>query len=130
VSSVSNCLYFLTVPLVSVMRVICTSKVMSKKFGGARYKLGARYLSKNTVCVYFFFFFLLACSITLVISNTTCYLQMLFTLLFILLSYVFFWSLPCIVVVLLLFHSVSCVSFLNFVHPFCEFYKCFVVFFL
>ena len=43
VSSVSNGLYFLTLPLVSVMRVIYTSKGMSKKFGFARY------LSKNTV---------------------------------------------------------------------------------
>ena len=33
VSSVSNGLYFLTVPLVSFMRVIYTSKGMSKKFG-------------------------------------------------------------------------------------------------
>jgi hypothetical protein len=33
VSSVSNDLYFLTVPLVSVMRVIYTPKGMSKKFG-------------------------------------------------------------------------------------------------
>ena len=33
VSSVSNGLYFLTLPLVSVIRVICTSKEMSKKFG-------------------------------------------------------------------------------------------------
>jgi hypothetical protein len=32
-SSVSNGLYFLTLPLVSVMRVIYTSKGMSKKFG-------------------------------------------------------------------------------------------------
>jgi len=31
------------------MRVIYTSKGMSKKFGGPRYTLGARYLSKNTV---------------------------------------------------------------------------------
>ena len=31
------------------MRVIYTSKGMSKKFWGARYTLGARYLSKNTV---------------------------------------------------------------------------------
>ena len=37
-SSVSNGLYFLTLPLVSVMRV-----------WGAHYILGARYLSKNTV---------------------------------------------------------------------------------
>jgi hypothetical protein len=49
VSSVSNGLYFLTLSLVSVMRVIYTSKGMSKKFWGARYTLGARYLSKNTV---------------------------------------------------------------------------------
>jgi hypothetical protein len=33
VSSVSNGLYFVTLPLVSVMRVIYTSKGMSKKFG-------------------------------------------------------------------------------------------------
>jgi hypothetical protein len=33
VSSVSNGLYFLTLPLVSVMRVIYISKVMSRKFG-------------------------------------------------------------------------------------------------
>jgi hypothetical protein len=33
VSSVSNGLYFLTLPLVYVMRVIYTSKEMSKKFG-------------------------------------------------------------------------------------------------
>ena len=31
------------------MRVIYTSKGMSKKVWGARYTLGARYLSKNTV---------------------------------------------------------------------------------
>jgi len=33
VSFVSNCLYFLTLSLVSIMRVIYTSKGMSKKFG-------------------------------------------------------------------------------------------------
>jgi hypothetical protein len=33
VSSVSNGLYFLIVPLVSVTRVVYTSKGMSKKFG-------------------------------------------------------------------------------------------------
>jgi hypothetical protein len=33
VSSASNGRYFLTLPLVSVMRVIYTSKGMSKKFG-------------------------------------------------------------------------------------------------
>ena len=37
VSSVSNGQYFLTLPLVSVMRVIYTSKGMSKKFGCALY---------------------------------------------------------------------------------------------
>jgi hypothetical protein len=31
------------------MRVIYTSKAMSKKCWGARYTLGVRYLSKNTV---------------------------------------------------------------------------------
>jgi hypothetical protein len=37
------------------MRVICTSKGMSKKVWGARYALGARYRSKNTVvCVWQF----------------------------------------------------------------------------
>jgi hypothetical protein len=36
-SSVSNGLYFLTLPLVSVMRVIYTSKGMSKSFGCALY---------------------------------------------------------------------------------------------
>ena len=81
-SSVSNGLYFLTLPLVSVKRVIYTSKGMPKKFGvrvihqvrviyrkirhahylyikrnvekvwGARFTLGARYPSKNTVFVY------------------------------------------------------------------------------
>ena len=72
-SSVSNGLYFLTLPLVSVKRVIYTSKGMPKKFGvrvihqvrviyrkirHAHYLYikrhvekvwGARYLSKNTV---------------------------------------------------------------------------------
>jgi hypothetical protein len=37
VSSVSNGLYFLTLPLVSVMRVIYTSKGMSKSLGCALY---------------------------------------------------------------------------------------------
>jgi hypothetical protein len=48
VSSVSNGLYFLNLPLVSVMCVIYTSKGMSKKFGVHVILLGARYLSKNT----------------------------------------------------------------------------------
>jgi hypothetical protein len=41
VSSVSNGLYFLTLPLVSVMRVI---KRNIEKVWGARYTLGAQYL--------------------------------------------------------------------------------------
>jgi len=66
VSSVSNGLYFLTLPLVSVMHVIYTvihsfsilSDDRSKslyikrnveKVWGVRYTLGARYLSKNMV---------------------------------------------------------------------------------
>ena len=57
-SSVSNGLYFLTPPLVSVMRVIyrkiCHARYLYikrnvEKVWGARYTLGARYLSKNTV---------------------------------------------------------------------------------
>ena len=58
VSSVSNGLYFLTLPLVSVMRVIYWKirharylyiKRNVEKVWGARYTLVARYLSKNTV---------------------------------------------------------------------------------
>ena len=57
-SSVSNGLYFLTLPLVSVMRVIYRKirharylyiKRNVEEVWGARYTLGARYLSKNTV---------------------------------------------------------------------------------
>ena len=57
-SSVSNGLYFLTLPLVSVMRVIYLKirharylyiKRNVEKVWGARYTLGAPYLSKNTV---------------------------------------------------------------------------------
>ena len=63
-SSVSNGLYFLTLPLVSVMRVIYrkirhalylyikrnVDKVWGARYKlGARYTLGARYLSKDTV---------------------------------------------------------------------------------
>ena len=57
-SSVSNGLYFLTVPLVSVMRVIYRKirhaiylyiKRNVEKVWGVRYTLGARYLSKNMV---------------------------------------------------------------------------------
>ena len=57
-SSVSNGLYFLTLPLVSVVRVIYRKirhaiylyiKRNVEKVWGARYTLGARYLSKNTV---------------------------------------------------------------------------------
>ena len=58
VSSVSNGQYFLTLPLVSVMRVIYRKirharylyiKRNVEKVWGARYTLRARYLSKNTV---------------------------------------------------------------------------------
>ena len=57
-SSVSNGLYFLTLPLVSVTRVIYRKirharylyiKRNVENVWGARYTLGARYLSKNTV---------------------------------------------------------------------------------
>ena len=57
-SSVSNGLYFLTLPPVSVMRVIYRKirhalylyiKRNVEKVWGARYTLGALYLSKNTV---------------------------------------------------------------------------------
>ena len=57
-SSVSNGLYFLTLPLVSVMRVIYRKirharylyiKRSVEKVWGVRYTLGALYLSKNTV---------------------------------------------------------------------------------
>ena len=57
-SSVSIGLYFLTLPLVSVMRVIyrkiCHARYLYikrnvEKVWGAHYTLGARYLSKNTV---------------------------------------------------------------------------------
>ena len=57
-SSVSSGLYFLTLPLVSVMRVMYR-KIRDarylyiernvEKVWGARYTLGERYLSKNTV---------------------------------------------------------------------------------
>ena len=60
-SSVSNGLYFLTLPLVSVTSVIYRKirharylyiKRNVEKVWGARYTLGVRYLSKNTVvCV-------------------------------------------------------------------------------
>ena len=57
-SSVSNGLYFLSLPLVSIMRVINRKirharylyiKRNVEKVWGERYTLGARYLSKNTV---------------------------------------------------------------------------------
>ena len=66
-SSVSNGLYFLTLPLVSVMRVIYRKKRHARylyikrnveKVWGARYTLGARYLSKNTVFIYLFVVYL------------------------------------------------------------------------
>jgi len=64
VSSVSNGLYFLTLPLVSAMRAIYRNirhapyryiKTNVEKVWGARYTLGARYLSKNTVLVSIFY---------------------------------------------------------------------------
>ena len=60
VSSVSNGLYFISLPLVSVMRVIYRKirharylyiKRNVEKVWGARHTLGARYLSKNTVLI-------------------------------------------------------------------------------
>ena len=65
VSSVSNGLYFLTLPLVSIMRVIYRKirharylyiKRNVEKVWGARYTLGVRYLSKNTVYKYVYMF--------------------------------------------------------------------------
>jgi hypothetical protein len=58
VSSVSNGLYFVTLPLVSGLRVIYIYIYIYiyqkeyRKVWGARYTLGARYLSKNTVILY------------------------------------------------------------------------------
>ena len=60
-SSVSNGLYFLTLPLVSVMRVMYRKirharylyiKRNAENVWGARYTLGARYLSKNAVITF------------------------------------------------------------------------------
>ena len=59
-SSVSNGLYFLTLPLISAMRVIYRKirharylyiKRNVEKVWGAHYTLGVRYLSKNTVYI-------------------------------------------------------------------------------
>jgi hypothetical protein len=52
VSSVSNGLYLLTLPLVSVMRVIYTSKGMSKKFGCALYIRCALSIEKYGMSLY------------------------------------------------------------------------------
>jgi hypothetical protein len=49
VSSVSNGVYFLTVPLVSVMRVIYTSKGMSKYLGCALYMRCALSIEKYVI---------------------------------------------------------------------------------
>ena len=68
-SAVSNGLYFLTLKLVSVMRVIYRKirharylyiKRNVEKVWGARYTLGARYLSKNAVILFrnFRFYFM------------------------------------------------------------------------
>jgi len=48
--SVSNSLYFLTLPLVSVMCVICTSKGMLKKFGVRVIYRKIRYMP--SVCIF------------------------------------------------------------------------------
>ena len=62
-SSVSNGLYFLTLPLVSVMRVIYRKirharypyiKRNVEKFWGVRYTLGARYLLKKYGNLHFY----------------------------------------------------------------------------
>ena len=62
-SSVSNGLYFVTLPLVSVMRAIYRKirharylyiKRNVEKVWGVRYTLSARYLSKNTVYIYIY----------------------------------------------------------------------------
>jgi hypothetical protein len=53
VSSVSNGLYFLNLPLVSVMRVNLYIKRNVEKVLGAHYTLVARYLLKNTVIAFF-----------------------------------------------------------------------------
>ena len=77
-SSVSNGLYFLTLPLVSVMRVIYRKirrarylyiKRNVEKVWGARYTLGARYLSKNTVIL---LFLTIVLQLPAVFSTVTC----------------------------------------------------------
>jgi hypothetical protein len=77
VSSVSNGLYFLTLPLVSVMRVRYRKmrharylyiKRTVEKVWGARYTLGAHYLSKNTVFYFYFVSSVLSSIVFLVVS--------------------------------------------------------------
>ena len=79
-SSVSNGLYFLALPLVSVMRVIYRKirharylyiKRNVEKVWGARYTLGARYLSKNTVKGLKICHLCLFVSMTLLLTDTS-----------------------------------------------------------
>ena len=81
-SSVSNGLYFLTLLLVSVMRVIYRKirharylyiKRNVEKVRGARYTLGAHYLSKNTV-FFFYICIVLLDTIEVYYSPTTAHL--------------------------------------------------------
>ena len=79
-SSVSNGMYFLTLPLVSVMRVIYRKirharylyiKRNVEKVWGARYTLGARYLLKNTVFSIYFNMILNIVFVTATFRSTT-----------------------------------------------------------
>jgi hypothetical protein len=73
----------------------------------------------------YIYIYLLACSITLIISNTTCYLQLVFTVIFPLLLF------GCSLVVVLCSDVLFllCVDFVDLVHLFREFCKCLVVLF-
>ena len=79
-SSVSNGLYFLTLPLVSVMRVSYRKirharylyiKRNVEKVWGARYTLGERYLSENTVHEDRYIFLIISRSVLLRMRNVT-----------------------------------------------------------
>ena len=78
------------------------------------------------VCVFFLNIYLLACSITLLISNTTCYLQLVFTmivpsLLFVYSMFVLQTPSYCLIAVLLMFYSVLYVHFFDFISLFSKF---------
>jgi len=88
------------------------------------------------VCVYMFmcilYIFLLACCITLLVSDTKCFLEFVFTLIvhsfFILRNQCSFSHLlSCCCTHYILF--ISCIKFLSFVQLFREFSKCLVVLF-